>query len=139
MTKEYKIGKIEGDLPTNEKMRDHKFVVMARDLDNDNLEFTLHSIDDDSVLHQHIVKGIPEPKGTCVGGGRIKYSDYHQGTVLGEESTDYGPVHTEVRDIFGDMLSQTYGITYAGHGIDFGKEEINTEWEERNRIQISHQ
>jgi len=133
----YIIGNIAGDLPVKKGMLEHKFIVMAKK-ENEDLEFTLHSqVMDDEYRHEQIVKRIPIPRGKCVGGGTIEYFE-ESGTKLNGQSTDYGAVHTDIRDEFGRLLAQKYGIKYAGYGIFFKEdaEEQNTKWEARHKLQI---
>jgi hypothetical protein len=48
-------------------------------------------------------------------------------------------VHTEARNNFGKMLSETFDMKYIGHGIEDDEEymaELNKEWTERHGISI---
>ena len=135
----YRIGNIVGELPIRKNMEPHKFVVIADEMPNDGLELVLHSEPHyrNSVIHRQIVSR--NGYGNCVGGGCIEYTDWEpKGVKLNRESTDYGPVHTEVRDVFGKMLSEKYGIVYVGHGIDSASalEETNREWSKRHGINV---
>ena len=135
----YKIGRIEGELPVREGMLEHKFVVMASESSEGNLELTLYSraMNNPNMMHENIVKEVSSG-GRCIGGGCIAYLDFYGGTSVKGESTVYGPVHTQIRDAFGNMLSEFHGIKYVGCGVasEERKNEINQEWEKRNNIQL---
>ncbi|MAG47712.1 hypothetical protein CL617_03830 [archaeon] len=138
----YKIGNIVGELPTKEGMDSHKFVVMAREEEND-LELVLNSeilptegsgpfARESNLLHAEIVD--KNPGGRCVGGGKITYSEYDDTSIIAGESTGYGIVHSNVREIFGKLLSEEYKLKEFDSG--YIEKEKNEAWIKRHNIKL---